>query len=320
MVSFAGGRFSARSAQSLFEGQTFRAQISLAANGVQLKILSSEQAGGGQNFVQAFSAQGQETADFLAALGLPPDNLSGRILQFLTQSERRIDARLMQKVRRLAQKFKGREIEAAEAALVLEEKGIDSEAALDLIMAALEQGAEDGKNGGAFEDDENDLPERDEIALEVKRFFLDSLLSAKTEPGALALFNHLRSSKENGGKTWTLFPFEYKIAAQGSQRGEEGRGVLRLFLDVEKSSLEKLVINFKSGSANLFFAVYFEGKAVRRLVLSCDDKKTLDGMDESLLESLSESFGGVDVELADGEEFSKFGAENLPLFSVEGFA
>lgn len=327
LVSFAGGRFAAMSAQNLVAGQTFKAQVFLESGGLVLKIVPGGDAqGGGENFVKAFSALSPEAQEFLAALGLPADNVSARILQHLTQSGSKLDARLMQKVRRLAQRFKGREAEAAEAALALEEKGVDSESsALDQIMDALggKEGGEAGSQEGGQQDgqDQKDSKAQEQgqacdyaqILGEVKRFFSFAEGLSQEKIDGLALFNHLRGKGETGQKGWVFFPFEYQIKGGPQDEAEEGKGTLRLYLDYERRSLEKMVINFKSICANLFFALYLKDKKVRKLIVS--------GAGQENLEELKNSFGrDVKVEVADLEEISTFGAEDLPIFGVEGFA
>jgi hypothetical protein len=366
LVSFAGGRFAAKSAQNLVQGQTFRAQISLAGGSVALKIVPSAAGQGGENMAKAFEALSPETSDFLAALGLPVDGVSAKILQAMTQSGSKIDARLMQRIRRAAQKFKGREAEAAEAALALEEKGVDSEsAALDEIMDAL--GGREGSEAGSRQDGQKDSGQKDggqnaqgqdgsdagasgdeafgresegadyeRILGEVKRFFdvfgglqfeggggFSASSFSEEKAGALALFNHLRgggSSTHEKQKGWLFFPFEYKIAARNNG-GENGNGALRLYLDYENASVEKMLINFKSICANVFFALYFKNKKVEKLVVSSQDKSALQEMKLESLRSLADSIGqGVKLELLDFEKFSTFGTEDLPFFGVEGFA
>lgn len=371
LVSFAGGRFAAKSAQNLVAGQTFRAQISLAGQNVALKIIPGAAEQGGENIVKAFSVLSPEASEFLAALGLPVDGVSAKILQSMTQSGFKLDARFMQKIRRLAQKFKGRESEAAEAALALEEKGVDSDsAALDQIMDALEgrggqesqdgaanQDASDNQNGGRPDNDgaagqegaasqnasTGQGADYERIFAEVKRFFdfaagfggatglanpgdSGDAAAALTEQnaGALALFNHLRGgdgSARQERKGWLLFPFEYQINSDKNSPVEDGKGALRLYLDYEKAQVEKMTINFKSICANLFFALYFESKKVRKLIISSDDKKSLDLIGQENLETLAKSLGlASEIQIADFDNFSAFGAEDLPVFGVEGFA
>ena len=353
LVSFAGGRFAAKSAQNLVAGQTFRAQISLAGQSVALKIIPGAVDQGGENLVKAFSVLSPEAREFLAALGLPADGVSAKILQSMMQNGFKIDARFMQKIRRLAQKFKGREAEAAEAALALEEKGVDSDsAALDQIMDALEgragqegqagQDASANQNGGRDDSGQtnNGGADYQQILGEVKRFFdfaagiggavnpgdsgASGVALTEQNAGALALFNHLRGgdgSAQKEKKCWLLFPFEYQINSDKNSSAEEGNGALRLYLDYEKAQVEKMTINFKTICANLFFALYFEGKKVRKLIISSDDKKSLDLIGQENLQTLAKSLGlASKIEIADFDNFSTFGAEDLPIFGVEGFA
>ena len=364
LVSFAGGRFAAKSAQNLVAGQTFRAQISLAGQSVALKIIPGAADQGGENLVKAFSVLSPEAREFLAALGLSADGVSAKILQSMMQNGFKIDARFMQKIRRLAQKFKGREAEAAEAALALEEKGVDSDsAALDQIMDALEgragqegqagQNASANQNGGRDDSGQTNNggaagqesagpqgADYQQILGEVKRFFdfaagiggavnpgdsgASGVALTEQNAGALALFNHLRGgdgSAQKEKKGWLLFPFEYQINSDKNSPVEEGNGALRLYLDYEKAQVEKMTINFKTICANLFFALYFEGKKVRKLIISSDDKKSLDLIGQENLQTLAKSLGlASKIEIADFDKFSTFGAEDLPIFGVEGFA
>lgn len=344
LVSFAGGRFAAKSAQNLVAGQTFRAQISLAGGSVALKIIPGVADQGGENLVKAFSVLSPEAREFLAALGLSADGVSAKILQSMMQNGFKIDARFMQKIRRLAQKFKGREAEAAEAALALEEKGVDSDsAALDQIMDALEgRAGQEGQAGQNASGEEAGVQGADyqQILGEVKRFFdfaagiggavnpgdsgASGVALTEQNAGALALFNHLRGgdgSAQKEKKGWLLFPFEYQINSDKNSPVEEGNGGLRLYLDYEKAQVEKMTINFKTICANLFFALYFEGKKVRKLIISSDDKKSLDLIGQENLQTLAKSLGlASKIEIADFDKFSTFGAEDLPIFGVEGFA
>lgn len=344
LVSFAGGRFAAKSAQNLVAGQTFRAQISLAGGSVALKIIPGVADQGGENLVKAFSVLSPEAREFLAALGLSADGVSAKILQSMMQNGFKIDARFMQKIRRAAQKFKGREAEAAEAALALEEKGVDCDsAALDQIMDALEgRAGQEGQAGQNASGDEAGGQGADyqQILGEVKRFFdfaagiggavnpgdsgASGVALTEQNAGALALFNHLRGgdgSAQKEKKGWLLFPFEYQINSDKNSPVEEGNGALRLYLDYEKAQVEKMTINFKTICANLFFALYFEGKKVRKLIISSDDKKSLDLIGQENLQTLAKSLGlASKIEIADFDKFSTFGAEDLPIFGVEGFA
>lgn len=153
LASFAGGRFFVKSDFPLKVGETFRAQVKIV-NG---KFFLLPQTGSGKISganaisVQNFNFQSPEASAFLASLGLPADGVSQKILQFLMQNGARLDSALMKKARRLAAKFAGREIDAAESAILLEQKGFDSDDFLEEIMELL---------GGDFQEGENENPRK----------------------------------------------------------------------------------------------------------------------------------------------------------------
>ena len=153
LASFAGGRFFVKSDFPLKTGETFRAQVKIV-NG---KFFLLPQTGSGKISganaisVQNFNFQSPEASAFLASLGLPADGISQKILQFLMQNGARLDPALMKKARRLAAKFAGREIDASESAILLEQKGFDSDDFLEEIMELL---------GGDFQEGENENPRK----------------------------------------------------------------------------------------------------------------------------------------------------------------
>ncbi|MDE6718784.1 MAG: hypothetical protein K2J68_02890 [Treponemataceae bacterium] len=151
LASFAGGRFFVKSDFSLKAGETFRAQVKIV-NGKFFLLPqngSGKISGANAISVQNFNFQSPEASAFLASLGLPADGVSQKILQFLMQSGARLDPALMKKARRIAAKFAGREIDAAESAILLEQKGFDSDDFLEEIMDLL---------GGDFQEGENENP------------------------------------------------------------------------------------------------------------------------------------------------------------------
>ena len=228
-VSFAGGRFSVMSERVLTPGETFRAQISLAGG----KVLLTPTANGGA----APGVLSPESAGFLQGMGLAADAAGQRILQFLTQNGERLDGALMQKALRLAKKFKGRESAAAEAALALEEKGIESDSpALDKIMDLL--GGGESKGGSAFDESQarakdgkknfsrdneaarsNDsaLKNQDpalvkELAQEFERWFLSLLNLARADEGGMK-----SGSGEEGADFAVVKTADAKWAATGEE-------------------------------------------------------------------------------------------------------
>lgn len=331
-VSFAGGRFNVLSERALSAGETFRAQVSFLEGKV---LLTPEKS------LQAF-----EGAALLSGFGLAADGVGERILQFLTQSGARLDAALMQKARRLAQKFKGREAAAAEAVLALEEKGIDSDSlALDALMDFVDGGAGgrgafdfagEGKSGDekSGEGKSGSAPAEidcGQIAVELKRYFKFILESAalrgensgseiKDEGSFLAFFNQKAGASNSAKrKGWLFFPFEIENAREDSILGRGG--VVRLYSDFEKKVTEKMIVNFKGYGGNIFFALYFEkGKNVSAIHL-CADGKSLEEKLKASLGLLKAAFGeSVKTEIIPYENFSPFGVKDAPVYGVEAFA
>lgn len=196
LASFAGGRFFVKSDFPLKAGETFRAQVKIV-NGKFFLLPqngSGKISGANAISVQNFNFQSPEASAFLASLGLPADGVSQKILQFLMQSGARLDPALMKKARRLAAKFAGREIDAAESAILLEQKGFDSDDFLEEIMELL---------GGDFQEDENENPReensRDENSGEKsaeKKFYSDSKNGAILENAALHKISDLENNCE----------------------------------------------------------------------------------------------------------------------------
>lgn len=154
LASFAGGRFFVKSDFPFKAGETFRAQVKIV-NGKFFLLPqnpSGKISGANAISVQNFNFQSPEASAFLASLGLPADGVSQKILQFLMQSGARLDSALMKKARRLAAKFAGREIDASESAILLEQKGFDSDDFLEEIMELL---------GGDFQEGENENPRKE---------------------------------------------------------------------------------------------------------------------------------------------------------------
>ncbi len=116
-ASFAGNRFVVRSHSPLSAGASFKAQISIENSVVKITpLLESANE-------PAFN---QSTASFLQRIGLPPDAVSLRLVQFFQQHNLKIDLSLAKRARSAANAFPGREKDAAEAALFLADKDIES--------------------------------------------------------------------------------------------------------------------------------------------------------------------------------------------------
>lgn len=130
-ASFAGNRFIVRSLHPLSIGSSFKAQIHLENSMVKL-IPIFESSNSHVSSTSAYS--------FLHRIGLPSDDLSLRIMQFFQQNQLKINLPLAQKVRHLSASFPGREKEAAETALFLDDKNIDSTEEMTEFLLTIMQG------------------------------------------------------------------------------------------------------------------------------------------------------------------------------------
>ena len=160
-VSFANSRFNVSCQSKLSLGQTFNASVHLGADGKILLEPFSKMAGGaplgsvgtGANVGALFSPYGGN-ADFsslynmLSAEGFVPDELSAKLFLFLQQTGVRIDRTLMAKARSLALRFPGKERQAAEAAALLMEDGIEANDSNVKKVLELFYGDRGGSNGG----------------------------------------------------------------------------------------------------------------------------------------------------------------------------
>ncbi|MBD5436418.1 MAG: hypothetical protein HDR36_07930 [Treponema sp.] len=158
LASFAGGRFFVKSDFPLKAGETFRAQVKIV-NGKFFLLPqngSGKISGANAISVQNFNFQSPEASAFVASLGLPADGISQKILQFLMQNGARLDPALMKKARRLAAKFAGREIDASESAILLEQKGFDSDDFLEEIMELLDGDFQKGENENPRKENSSD--------------------------------------------------------------------------------------------------------------------------------------------------------------------
>ena len=330
-VSFAGARFNVTSERALAEGQAFRARISLADG----KVLLTPSDGSA-----AAAIMSDSSAALLQSLGLAADSVSARILQFLTQAGAKLDAALMQKVRRLAQSHKGKEAAAAEAALVLEEKGIDSDSsALDELLDLLDgggdesqdqnaprgdgrqdgEGAQSGEEsqGGDWTQDQkagafgaNEKSSQGQNAGASTDNGLPNREDSQTQEAAAAQGDEFLRAL-NRKKGWAFFPYEFL----------QSGGVIRLYLDREKNAAEKMIVNYKSSGANFYFAVYFNGKKEPRAVKVWADQEAAQEKLRGALGELAAAFGAdVKTELVPPEKASAFGVEDAPLLGVEAFA
>ncbi len=134
-VTFAGNRFSVHADKKLFPGDAFPARLTTDGRKLILlpdfsRMTGSAVRGGSfgglnnSNIYTMSELSESEVAQYFTALGLVPDDLSRRIISFMQLLGVRLDADKASFIRDVAKKFPGHEKEAAEAAVILEEKGL----------------------------------------------------------------------------------------------------------------------------------------------------------------------------------------------------
>ncbi|MGI5106012.1 hypothetical protein H0R94_03085 [Treponema socranskii] len=259
IASFAGGRFSVTSERPLVQGALFSASVSLKDGTLVLSPLIADAPFSNEHLVTTFSTalnpdgtlSDAELVRYFTSLNLPPDYITVSLFAAMQQLGMKFDERIFNDARRIALSFPRREKEAAEAALLLEQKGIrmektsvaaivgeneksdkDSESDADSQNGGrAKRGGADGKRGSRAERRDadgkrgidTDRPLKalvSEIEAEVRRFFCGTLSGKRAANGAVQ------------GKTATIdteaSDAAYDVRAERALEQREG-GILTLF-------------------------------------------------------------------------------------------
>ncbi|MBC6720497.1 hypothetical protein [Treponema sp. Marseille-Q4130] len=246
IASFAGGRFSVTSERPFVQGALFSASVSLKDGTLVLSPLMDDAPFSNEHLVTTFSTalnpdgtlSDAELVRYFTSLNLPPDSVTAALFAAMQSLGMKFDERIFNDARRIALAFPRREKEAAEAALLLEQKGIpmgkdavaaivgeneksdkDSEGdAASQSGARAEKGEADGKRGI-----DTDRPLKalvSEVEAEVRRFFCGMLSGKRAANGAVQ------------GKTATIdteaSDAAYDVRAERALEQRES-GVLTLF-------------------------------------------------------------------------------------------
>lgn len=346
-ASFAGGRFNVTSRQNLEPGAVFRARVVLDDGKIMLvpEKQTAAEAVSLQNYnSEVFSSQpgiplaDSSLASSLLSLGLPPDIISLRLVQQLQQLGVRFDVKLLGKIRAAAAHFPGHEAEAAEAALILEEKGIESsDDAIERVIFTRDFSnsgeaqpdrsfAQSADVGGTAAADDADIA--GDVLREMRRYihtvFDENGTVQKNRPGFLTLYNHSGSgSFQNDGfhGHWILLPFDLSYGISAGR--QSGHGIMRIFSDIGIKKSRKIIINFETDRQKSFYVVCLQknGKYSKKKVLFCIQPEPADK--ESLKTRLHEFIqsgpgDSVNVEWIPPEKCSPFYTEDTPFTTVQG--
>lgn len=166
IASFAGGRFSVTSERPLVPGAVFSASVSLKEGTLVLSPLIADTPFSNEHLVTTFSTalnpdgtlSDAELVRYFTSLNLLPDYITLSLFTAMQQLGMKFDEKIFTDARRIALSFPGREKEAAQVALLLEQKGIPMEK--DAVAAIVgeneksDRGAEsdaDSQSGGRAE-------------------------------------------------------------------------------------------------------------------------------------------------------------------------
>ena len=156
IASFAGGRFSVTSERPLVPGAVFSASVSLKESTLVLSPLIADAPFSNEHLVTTFSTalnpdgmlSDAALVRYFASLNLPSDYITLSLFAAMQSLGMKFDERIFNDARRIALSFPRREKEAAQAALLLEQKGIPMEK--DAVAAIV------GENEKSDKDSESD--------------------------------------------------------------------------------------------------------------------------------------------------------------------
>lgn len=311
-VSFAGERFSIQSEIPLKEGVTFPAKITLSGEKILLvrQKESNPQTALPEKGSPLFDKNGKilnvALASYLENLKLIPDETSYALLNQIKLLGMKFDSHLVKKMRLIARNSKSGEKNAAETALVLEKKGIASDAkTIEAITKCGEKS--DEPEGHTFEnnaakitilsDTEDSLEKNIKTAFEkyiqaligkignnlsnnsphnTQKLQNNSETKKRTnQNGILALFNHtgfnLKSPLFFG--SWIKIPFELERCGSKKQRRAEISGAISLFIHPLKKSTEKCIVKVNYNDKNYAFSLSFKNGRCIKIRSNLDAEK-----------------------------------------------
>ena len=261
LVSAGGNRINVHSQNPLSVGQTFVATVGTDSAGtVTLSPVAEKTML--QNQPQA------STADFIYGQGIASGDLIYRVVQFMEQSGMKIDRSLMDRAVSIGKRFPGKEKLASEAAAILLSKGInpsddDILALMALSIGDYGGGKNHGQNQGAEKDPDQNESQKNR-KLQDGGDFLSRIYPDGTGDGQglLTYMNHV----SGGRRHWIFLPYEWKNRGMNL----DASGTIRLLVDLESKSTEKILLNCKLNSTKFFFVVYCresKGEEVRFFTL-----------------------------------------------------
>ncbi len=243
IVTFAGSKLHVSSERQLEVGSAFKALVTIT-DGKVLLTPHSESYNPRQTFSLQHTDMLPQLKIYLQNLGLPLDSISLKIVQYFQSFGMSFNYTIAQKARAIGLKFPGKEDEATEIALFLEQKGIAADIETVLELLGVFYGSPTGNNlqhnSNSESLDKNKIDSEESL---INRIY-DNVQDILTrECGLLALLNHHYVNPLH----WIILPFETLDEEKNIT------GSIRLLLDIDKKTTEKIIIfsNFTRNKSNV---------------------------------------------------------------------
>lgn len=283
-------------------GGSFVATVSLKNGQVQIIPKNLPIQLGAENQFTMELANQQAIFSFLESIGLPAEELSYHLLQQFKQLSMKLDSSLLQRIRNVAIKFKGKEKSTAELLSLLAQKGINgSEDELLELLEELDGDFEKEAGGEQKKHSEKDLNNSDdEKKLNRKKSF--------------SLMNKINSTPGS----WYFFPYEI---IKKSENLITGTGSIRMLMDDEnKIRLLNLLCNYDD--KKYLFSLLYENGSLNTIKMNVSPWQEEDIQNktkklESLIKRLSKN-KPIEVLWCDSEEIEGSACTSEDFFMVDG--
>ncbi len=272
-------------------GSSFVATVSLEKGQVQIIPKNLPVLSGSENKLTMELANQQAIFSFLESIGLPAEELSYHLLQQFKQLSMKLDSSLLQRIRNVAVKFKGKEKSASELLSLLARKGINgSEDELLELLAELDGdfGEQSGKQHGEH--------------------------SGNHSGSHFSLMNKINSTQG----TWYFFPYEI---IKKSEAEITGTGSIRMLMnDADRIKLLNLLCNYND--KKYLFSLLYENGSLEKIKMNVSPWQEEDIQNkpkklESYISRLSKN-KPIEVLWCDSEEIEGSACASEDFFMVDG--
>ena len=226
----AGVKVNFSSQKELQIGQSFAAKIFVKDGMIELQRTNENLSF--REKVLINNSNSEVITTLLNNLGLSADFVSVHIMHQLKQLEAKFDNQLINKIKNLAIKFKGKELSASELMIILKEKNIDfSENDISNLLSLL----------NFYDQEENDYSDEHDYSL----------------------LNKMNKEKKN----WLFFPFEFISMKDDSKSDSEklGQGILKFLLSKDEQTVNLINIECLYKSAEYIFTLCFSDKKINKI-------------------------------------------------------